>query len=166
MQPIYANIGSAYDNWRAAQDRDSQQNRLAYPATQDAPTSHMATREAMNIPRAEGMTENALAAFEALQSAWGNPLAINSAYRDPEHNKRVGGAKNSQHTHGNAYDIDVSGLSREERLRLIELARRSGFQGIGVYNNALHFDVGPARAWGSDYTNATLPEWARAAALG
>lgn len=166
MQPIYANIGNVYGNWRAGKDRDLQQNRLAYAPQYDAPTSHMGAQETPDIPRAEGMTENALAAFSALQNAWGNPLAINSAYRDPEHNKRVGGAKNSQHTHGNAYDIDVSSLSREDRLRLIELARQSGFQGIGVYNNALHFDVGPARAWGSDYTHATLPEWARAAALG
>lgn len=109
------------------------------------------------------MSPAALAAWDSLTRAYGSPLSINSAYRDPEHNKRVGGAKNSQHTHGNAFDVDVSQLSQDERIALIELARKNGFRGIGVYNNALHFDVGPDRAWGSDYTGKTLPSWAAGA---
>lgn len=105
------------------------------------------------------MSPSALAAWDSLVQKYGD-LKVNSAYRSPEHNKRVGGAKHSQHTHGNAFDVDVSGVSRAERLALIEQARASGFKGIGVYDNALHFDVGPDRAWGSDYTRNSLPEWA------
>lgn len=107
-----------------------------------------------------GVSGNAETSFAALQAAWGRPLRVTSAKRSPEENERVGGAKNSQHLHGNAFDIDVSDLSQGERLDLIRQARAAGFRGIGVYNNALHFDVGPDRAWGSDYSRGSLPAWA------
>ena len=108
----------------------------------------------------DNMSQPAMAAWERLSQKYGN-LKVNSAYRSPEHNAEVGGAKKSQHIHGNAFDVDVSGLPQEERLALIEDARGAGFQGVGVYNNALHFDVGPSRAWGADYTSASLPDWAK-----
>mgnify|MGYP000848976313 FL=1 len=111
----------------------------------------------------EGVTPGANAAFASLQTAWGKPLKVNSAYRSPEHNAKVGGAKNSQHTHGNAFDVDVSDLSEADRVDLITKARASGFKGIGVYDNALHFDVGPERAWGPDYHRGSLPAWASGA---
>lgn len=34
-----------------------------------------------------------------------DPIRINSCYRDPSHNKRVGGVANSQHLQGAAVDI-------------------------------------------------------------
>lgn len=102
----------------------------------------------------------AMASFKALEDAAGFPLKVNSAYRDPEHNARVGGAKQSQHTHGNAFDVDVSGMSTEQRVELIRKARAAGFSGIGVYANSLHFDVGGDRAWGPSYGRESLPAWA------
>ena len=36
------------------------------------------------------------------------PIAIRSAYRSPEHNKRVGGAKASKHLEGTAFDISMA----------------------------------------------------------
>ncbi|AVO39144.1 YcbK family protein [Pukyongiella litopenaei] len=110
--------------------------------------------------RTSGMTPAATKAFSALESSYG-PLSVTSAHRSPEHNRSVGGARNSQHLHGNAYDIDVSNLTRDERIKLIQAAREAGFKGVGVYDNSLHFDVGPPRAWGSDYTRNTVPDWAR-----
>jgi hypothetical protein len=109
---------------------------------------------------ADGISEEAAAAFARLQETYGSPLTVTSAYRDPETNARVGGASGSQHLHGNAFDIDVSGLSIEERVELIRMAQQAGFRGIGVYNNSLHFDVGAARAWGPSYSRDSLPGWA------
>lgn len=110
-----------------------------------------------------GLTAEAKSAMEALEAAIGKKLKVNSAFRDPEHNKRVGGAKNSQHTHGNAFDVDVTGMSIEERQELIRQARRAGFGGIGVYKNALHFDVANERNWGHDFSGRTTPKWAQEA---
>lgn len=98
-----------------------------------------------------------------LQQAWGRDLPIISAYRDPARNARAGGARKSQHLHGNAVDIDVSNLSIEERKNLIRLAREKGFTGIGVYANSLHIDKGGKRHWGPSYKAASTPKWALAA---
>lgn len=101
----------------------------------------------------QGLTE--------LQSSWGKTLPIVSGFRDPVRNKKAGGAKRSQHMHGNAVDIDVSNLSREERIKLIQLARSQGWGGVGVYPNSLHLDKGSVRAWGPNYHSTSLPRWAR-----
>lgn len=99
-------------------------------------------------------------AFDRLTQSWGQPLSVTSGYRDPAYNASVGGARNSQHTHGNAFDIDVSGMSPEQRLALATAARNAGFQGFGFYDNSLHFDVGAPRAWGPSYHRDSLPGWA------
>lgn len=112
------------------------------------------------------VSEPAQAAFFDLANTWGEPLDVTSAFRSPEHNAAVGGAKHSQHTHGNAFDVSVAGMPLERRNELIARARESGFQGIGVYDNALHFDVGPERAWGPDYHRGSLPSWSEAAVEG
>lgn len=110
-----------------------------------------------------GMTAAAKTAMERLEESFGSKLKVISAYRDKEHNERVGGAKNSQHVHGNAFDVDVTGMSIEQRQELIRQARAAGFTGIGVYKNSLHFDVGGDRAWGPSYKRESLPEWAKEA---
>lgn len=87
---------------------------------------------------------------------------ITSTYRDRAHNKKVGGANNSQHIHGNAFDLHVPGMSQEDTIALIEDAKRAGFAGIGVYGpGTVHFDVGPKRAWGPSYGSDSIPGWAR-----
>lgn len=108
-----------------------------------------------------GMSEEALAAYGKLQDAYGQPLNVISTYRDPQKNQDVGGAKGSQHLHGNAYDIDVSNMSYEDRLALADLAWNSGFRGIGFYDNSLHFDVGDPRSWGPSYSRDSIPDWAQ-----
>jgi hypothetical protein len=95
-----------------------------------------------------------------LESAYGQPLNVTSGYRSPEKNAAVGGAKGSQHMHGNAVDIDVSGMSTDERRKLIELAQAQGFTGVGIYDNSLHFDTGAERAWGPSYRRDSVPSWA------
>jgi uncharacterized protein YcbK (DUF882 family) len=109
--------------------------------------------------QAGGVNPQAQAALERLQGATG-PLRVISSYRDPEHNAKVGGAKGSQHIHGNAFDIDTTGMDDSQRAQLIARAREAGFHGIGVYKGSLHFDIGPERAWGPDYHRGSLPEWA------
>ena len=102
--------------------------------------------------------------FAALQD--GASFKINSGYRDAEHNAKVGGARHSQHIDGNAIDIDVSDMSRDERVKVIEKASALGFTGIGVYDTAIHLDLGGRRAWGPSYHRDSLPKWAEAAIQG
>ena len=109
----------------------------------------------------DGVSPKAMEAYRRLEEMTGGPLRVNSAYRSPEHNAKVGGVKHSQHMDGNAFDFGVSHLNQAERGQLIEQMRAAGFRGIGVYNNALHADVGPERAWGPSYSRDSLPEWAK-----
>lgn len=66
------------------------------------------------------------------------PIMINSGYRTPEHNKKVGGSPNSQHLLGKAADIVISGLPPS---MVAEFAEQVGFNGVGVYNTFTHVDV-------------------------
>lgn len=76
----------------------------------------------------------------------GKPFAITSAYRSPAHNARVGGARNSYHMRGRAFDIGRSSIP--DVLKFLELAARNGFVGFGKYGSFIHIDTGVGRTWG------------------
>lgn len=68
--------------------------------------------------------------LQALREWLGVPLIVTSAYRDPEHNRRVGGAKHSQHLLGRAFDIRVDNVDPHV---LLDAARMVGFTSFGTY---------------------------------
>lgn len=102
-----------------------------------------------------------LQVFERIQKRFGRDIPINSGYRSPKRNFAAGGAKRSQHMEGKALDLNVSDLSKRDRLRLMQIASEEGITGIGVYDNALHFDTGPRRAWGPSHGKESIPGWAK-----
>lgn len=97
------------------------------------------------------INEDALDRLQTLRSELGVPFLVTSAYRSPEHNKKVGGAKNSMHMKGIAFDIRMDNLDPDA---FIEAARRHGFNGIGTYPKSgfIHIDTrtGFAR-WGDPF---------------
>ncbi|MER8481169.1 transglycosylase SLT domain-containing protein [Mesorhizobium sp. M1322] len=112
-------------------------------------------------PDVHGVNSVVISRFKQVQNAFGASVPIVSGFRDPERNAKAGGARKSQHMHGNALDLDVSKLSNEERVRLIQTASSLGFTGIGVYANSLHLDIGSRRAWGASHHSDSVPTWAR-----
>lgn len=81
-------------------------------------------------------------AFEALREAVGRPLVVLSGYRTASYNKRIGGAKASQHVEGRALDLrPPAGWTPDD---LADAARDCGVTGIGVYPTFTHIDVRPA----------------------
>jgi len=65
-------------------------------------------------PAHVGVVYNVLRVAEALQQVRGlfqAPIRVNSWYRDPETNRRVGGASQSRHMAGDAVDFTVEGVS-------------------------------------------------------
>ena len=112
-------------------------------------------------PDVEGVKPAVLTAFQDLQNAWGKSIPIRSGYRDPERNRKAGGADKSQHIHGNALDLDVSAMNEDERKDLIRTASALGFKGIGVYQNSVHLDMGARRAWGPSHHDDSIPGWAQ-----
>lgn len=94
----------------------------------------------------------ALDTLTAARDALGQPFRILSAYRDPIHNARVGGAPLSRHKFGDAFDIALSGHDRDA---LKEACRDAGFRGFGHYATFLHVDLGSRREWGKWNSSAT-----------
>lgn len=71
-------------------------------------------------------------------------VTINSAYRTPTHNKKVGGAANSYHVKGRAFDIVVKGHTPSE---VAVYARSIGIKGVIEYNTFVHIDSRPNQYW-------------------
>ena len=96
------------------------------------------------------INEDALDKLQELRVMLGKPMIVNSAYRSPEHNKAVGGAKASQHLNGCAFDIS---MANHDPAAFIAMARKAGFRGIGIYPRSgfVHIDTGPARTWGDPF---------------
>lgn len=79
----------------------------------------------------------------------GKTLTVNSAYRSPEYNRRIGGATSSRHMSGLALDISMSGFSDDDIRQFIRIASQEGFRGIAYYpgSNFTHIDLGSRRCW-------------------
>lgn len=134
----------------------------APPAPDTAPAREPHAAHAEPHGYGEGISSEAAKAMSGLQSAWAGPeFGIVSGYRDPEKNDEVGGAKGSQHIHGNAFDVDTTGWSEADKLALADAAWEQGFRGFGFYDNNMHFDVGAERGWGPSYSRDSIPEWAQ-----
>ena len=84
-----------------------------------------------------------LVLLDHFREKWGKPISINSGYRSPSHNKKIGGATNSYHVLGMAQDIDVFGVKPIEVAEYAETL----VGGVGRYNTFTHIDVGPLRRW-------------------
>lgn len=101
-----------------------------------------------------GLDFKSLDKLQALRNELGRPVILTSAYRSPEHNRAVGGAKYSQHMEAKAFDVMQT---NQEPANFERAARKVGFTGFGFYqrSNFIHIDTGPAREWGARWTVKT-----------
>jgi len=79
-----------------------------------------------NTPTAkqiEALTLLCIKTLEPLRVAIGKPIRVNSGYRCRALNKRVGGARTSQHQKGEAADIEVKGMTAQQ---LFDFILKSG----------------------------------------
>lgn len=88
--------------------------------------------------------EQLIEKLQQLRDKIGKPITVNSGYRTPEHNAKIGGAPKSQHMLGKAADISVWGMSAKD---LAAVAETIGFGGIGIYHSKhfVHVDVRETR---------------------
>ena len=76
--------------------------------------------------------------LQPLREKLGKPVIVTSGYRNSEVNNLVGGAKNSQHTKGQAADITVNGMTAAS---LFEFIKNSGIeydQCLNEYDSWVH----------------------------
>ena len=80
--------------------------------------------------------------LQSLRSHFGTAVTINSAYRTPQYNAKVGGVAHSQHCYGTAADIVVRGKTPAQ---VAAYARQlmPDWGGVGVYSQKgfTHIDV-------------------------
>lgn len=87
--------------------------------------------------------------LQILRDYLGEPLRLNSGYRTPEYNKRIGGAKNSQHVLAKAADITAKSKTPRQLANIIEKLIAAGQMkqgGIGVYPGFCHYDIRGTKA--------------------
>lgn len=75
--------------------------------------------------------------LQAIRTHFDKPVLINSAYRTPTYNKKVGGASNSYHMKGMAFDIQIKGVPLDD---ICKFAQSIGVLGIIRYNSFVHID--------------------------
>lgn len=88
--------------------------------------------------------------LQMIRNKFNKSVNINSAYRTPSYNAKIGGVSNSQHICGTAADICIYGI---EPLKIAEYAEyiMKGFGGIGLYKTFVHIDVRKKRARWKNY---------------
>ena len=87
--------------------------------------------------------------LQFLRDYTGRAITINSGYRSPEHNAKVGGSQTSQHLLGKAADITIEGLKPTEVYRIIENLIDMGEMlqgGLGLYDTFVHYDIRKTKA--------------------
>lgn len=83
--------------------------------------------------------------LDPLREAWGSPIYVTSGYRSPELNKKVKGAKTSQHMLGQAADIKAGDKMTNKKLfQLIQSLKLPYDQLIDEYDYSwIHVSYSP-----------------------
>jgi len=79
--------------------------------------------------------------LDGVRVEMGLPIVITSALRCAHHNKAVGGSNGSFHMLGKAVDIHCP--NGGYMIKLVSIAMKHGFTGIGIKKNMVHFDTRP-----------------------
>jgi zinc D-Ala-D-Ala carboxypeptidase len=80
-----------------------------------------------------------LAKLDEAREYAGIPFVINSAYRSPEHNAKIGGKPNSSHLKGLA--VDIKSTNGRQRGLILDSLRAVGFTRIGIARTFIHVDM-------------------------
>ena len=82
--------------------------------------------------------------LQVLRDHIGKPIRVISGYRSPKYNRRIGGAKRSQHMSAKAADIKIKGMKPSEVKSVIVKLIKEGKMmpgGVGLYTTFTHYDV-------------------------
>ena len=85
------------------------------------------------------VSDELISMLDVARKKYGKSISINSGYRTPEHNAKVGGTPNSSHLKGLAADIKC--VNSTDRFRLEGILREVGFKRIGIGETFIHIDI-------------------------
>lgn len=83
--------------------------------------------------------------LQSIRGHFGTAVTVNSAYRTPQYNEKVGGAAQSQHCYGTAADIVVKGKTPAQ-VAAYARSIMPDWGGVGIYDTFTHVDVRESRS--------------------
>ncbi len=97
------------------------------------------------IPNVQELANN----IQVLRDCIGEALHVNSGYRTPSYNKKVGGKPLSQHLKAKASDLTAKSYTPKKLAAAIEklIAEKKMKQGgLGIYPGFVHYDIRGTKA--------------------
>jgi uncharacterized protein YcbK (DUF882 family) len=96
--------------------------------------------------------------LQVLREHIGKPIIVISGYRSPKYNRKIGGARKSQHMKAAAADIIVRGMKPDEvREVILQLIKDGKMKkgGVGRYTTFIHYDV---RGWNARWSGRGIKD--------
>jgi len=87
------------------------------------------------------------------------PIRVISGYRTPQYNRKIGGAKRSQHLLAKAADLTVRGIDPADlREIIINLIKEGKLKkgGVGLYKHFVHYDT---RGWNARWKGKGMKDY-------
>jgi uncharacterized protein YcbK (DUF882 family) len=84
------------------------------------------------------MQIGAMKKFDQAREIAGIPFIITSAFRTPEHDRKMGRSGNSAHTRGTA--LDIRATDSNQRFLIVNALIKVGCKRIGIHNRFVHAD--------------------------
>jgi len=97
------------------------------------------TKYFKELDNLDKMDKTFLLRLDEARERAGIPFIINSAYRSPEYNAKIGGKPNSSHLRGLAVDINVT--NSRQRFIILNALLDVGFTRIGIADTFIHVDL-------------------------
>ncbi len=85
--------------------------------------------------------------LKSVERHYGKKMVVTSGYRSPTYNRKVRGARKSQHMYCAAADVQVPGVSKWELAKFVRSMPGRGGVGTYCHTESVHIDVGPERDW-------------------
>jgi uncharacterized protein YcbK (DUF882 family) len=85
--------------------------------------------------------------LKTVERRFGKKMVVTSGYRSPTHNRKVRGARKSQHMYCAAADVQLPGVSKWELAQFVRALPGRGGVGTYCHTESVHIDVGPERDW-------------------
>lgn len=126
--------------WEALSGHIPQESSQEEPRTEHFKMSEFKCKDGTSVPKEYWPNLQALMNWlEKGRAHFGKRITVNSGYRTPTYNKKVDGAKNSQHLYGAAADIVVEGVKPSEVYKYFD-GLMKGCGGVGKYATFTHID--------------------------
>lgn len=132
--------------------KSSKSKSVKIPSSKNFKLEEFACKDGTPVPEEfYGNVQELMNNLEVIREHFGGlyPIRINSGYRTPEYNKKVGGASKSQHLTASAADIIMSITPSvvQDAIEQLQKDEKIKQGGLGRYSVFTHYDIGKYRNW-------------------